>query len=70
MVKQYLLHYVTSKRNNKVFSKHKLIESVFDVRVFANSKVEAVSLAKRELRKSICYSDIDNFTLCDISTTE
>ena len=70
MVKQYLLRYITSKWNNKVFTKHKFIESGFDVRVFANSKVEAVSLDKRELRNSICYSYIDNFTLCDISIIE
>lgn len=70
MTKQYLLHYVTNKRNNKVLSKHKFIESGFDVQVFANSKVEAASLAKREIMNSICYSGIDNFTLCDISIIE
>lgn len=70
MTKQYLLHYATNKRNNKVLSKHKFIESGFDVQVFANSKVEATSLARREIMNSICYSEIDNFTLCNISVIE
>lgn len=70
MAKQYLLHYVTNKRNDKILSKHKFIESGFDVQVFANSKVEATSLARREIMNSICYSGIDNFTLCDISVVE
>lgn len=70
MVKQYLLHYVTNKRNGKILSKHKFIESGFDVQVFANSKVEAVSLARKEIMYSIRYRDIDNFTLCNISIIE
>lgn len=71
MARQYLLHYVTNKqRNSKILSKHKFVESRFDVQVFASSRVEAVRLARREIMNSICYSGIDNFTLCNISVIE
>lgn len=70
MVKQYLLSYKTTKRNSKLFSKIKYIESEFNVHVFANDEAEAIELARSEIMNSYYYSGIDNFCLSNISIIE